>query len=328
LPICHRRSFRHQQAGSVVRDVEAVVGPDGWTEWDRLVGQVHPVTVRSWLAVGRLVRLDSGLYATSTVDWRTRVRAVLSRRGGVASHGTALALWGLVPWPGGPVHVSVDPSRSGRGSPGVVLHRGRDVDWHRRRVEGIPVTSVERSIIDTWALPGGIGRPVVRAAAITAVRKRLCSATDLATELARRPTLPGRAALAELVRLLGDGCQSELEIWGCLNVLRGPGMPRFTHQHRVVVRGETFVLDAACEEILLAVEMDGAAWHGARSQRERDIRRDALLATVGWQTLRFGFSRMTAAPDACRRDIRAAYDARRRLFARPRALTVTSDAAN
>jgi very-short-patch-repair endonuclease len=60
--------------------------------------------------------------------------------------------------------------------------------------------------------------------------------------------------------------------------------------------------------------MDGAAYHGSSQQRESDIGRDALLATVGWQTLRFGYRRMTAQPDACRRDIRAAYVARRRLF--------------
>jgi very-short-patch-repair endonuclease len=116
------------------------------------------------------------------------------------------------------------------------------------------------------------------------------------------------------VRLLAEGCRSELEIWGCLHVLRGPGMPAFVQQRPVVVAGERFLLDAACEEVLLAVEMDGAAWHGSRSQRERDIRRDALLATVGWQTLRFSHARLTTAAEPCRRDIRAAYDVRRRLF--------------
>ena len=75
-----------------------------------------------------------------------------------------------------------------------------------------------------------------------------------------------------------------------------------------------FLLDAAYNEVKLAVEMDGAAWHGSREQRERDIRRDSLLATIGWQTLRFSYGRMTGAPDACRRDVLAAYNARRRLF--------------
>jgi very-short-patch-repair endonuclease len=66
--------------------------------------------------------------------------------------------------------------------------------------------------------------------------------------------------------------------------------------------------------VRLAVEMDGAAWHGSREQRERDIRRDALLATVGWQTLRFSFARLTGAPDDCRREIRAVHAARLRVI--------------
>ena len=120
--------------------------------------------------------------------------------------------------------------------------------------------------------------------------------------------------MTRLVSLLAEGCQSELEIWGCLHVLRAQGMPAFVQQRRVSVGAETFVLDAACEESMLAVEMDGAAWHGSRARREADIRRDSLLATVGWQTLRFSYSRMTGSPEACRRDIRAVHDGRLRLL--------------
>jgi very-short-patch-repair endonuclease len=91
-------------------------------------------------------------------------------------------------------------------------------------------------------------------------------------------------------------------------------MPTFVQQRRVAVGGKTFVLDAACEQSMLAVEMDGAAWHGSRQQRERDIRRDFLLATVGWQTLRFNYTRMTRSPEACRQDIRAVHTTRLRLL--------------
>jgi very-short-patch-repair endonuclease len=94
-------------------------------------------------------------------------------------------------------------------------------------------------------------------------------------------------------------------------VLQTPGMPSFTLHHRVV-DSRPFFLDAACAEVRLAIEMDGAAWHGSREQRERDIRRDALLATVGWQTLRFSFARLTGSPDSCRHDIRAVHAARLR----------------
>jgi very-short-patch-repair endonuclease len=60
--------------------------------------------------------------------------------------------------------------------------------------------------------------------------------------------------------------------------------------------------------------MDGAAWHGSREQRERDIHRDALVATVGWQTLRFSFPRLTGSPDDCRSEIRAVHAARLQLI--------------
>jgi very-short-patch-repair endonuclease len=232
----------------------------------------------------------------------------------VASHVSALALWGLIEHPPGPVHVTVDLTKSARGSTGVTVHRSAGIDAERRRVAGLSVTSVERSLVDAWAQPAPLCRADIRAAAITAVRRRQCSVREWAIELARRPPLPGRAELTGLVELLAAGCQSELEIWGCLNVLRAPGMPPFVQQRRIAVGGEAFLLDAAYDEVLLAVEMDGAAWHGSRQQRERDIRRDALLATIGWQTLRFGFRRLTTAPEACRRDIRSAYRARRSLF--------------
>lgn len=300
----------------MAHDVATVVGRSGWITGPELLDQVSRRTVGTWVASGQLIRLQPGVFALPAAagDWRIRVAAVLQHREAVASHSTALALWELVSHPPGPVQVTVGGSQSARGSAGVLVHRAPDAYGERRRVDGLPVSAVERAVVDTWGQPGLLRRPDVRAAAIAAVRRRLCSAQDLARELAKRPRLPGRGELARLVRLLAEGCQSELEIWGCLHVLRAPGMPAFVQQRRVSVAGQTFVLDAACEELLLAVEMDGAAWHGSRAQREADIRRDSLLATIGWQTLRFSFARMTRSADSCRRDIRAVTDARRRLF--------------
>ncbi len=293
-----------------------MVGPAGWATRAELVRRVDRGTVDAWVATGRLVRLQPALYATPAAAgrWRTRVAAIARTRDGVVSHRTALALWELVPPPTDPVHLTVEPGRSARGSAGVVLHRAPDVRDVMRRVDGIPVTCAERAVVDSWALTGGLPRAAVRAAAIDAVRRRLCWPADLAAELARRPRLRARAELAGLVDLLAAGCRSELEVWGCLHVLRTPGMPRFVQQCRVVVAGERFDLDAAYEEVLQAVELDGAAWHGSRRQREQDIRRDALLATVGWQTLRFSYARLTGEPEACRRDVVAAHRARQQLF--------------
>ncbi len=299
-------------------DVVAAVGERGWITRSELLRSVSRQTVDAWVTGGKLFRLQPGVFAlpSAAVHWRTRIAAALAvRDGGVASHVTALALWDLVEHPSGPVHLTVDLNQSWRGTTGVAVHRSAGVDEERRRVDGLSVTSVERSLVDSWGRPAPLRRQDLRGSVISAVRRRLCHPRELRFELTRRPRLAGRAELARLVELLAQGCQSELEIWGCLQVLRGPGMPAFVQQRRVVVDGEVFFLDAAYDEVKLAIEMDGAAWHGSRQQRERDIRRDSLLATVGWQTLRFGYRRMTTAPDACRRDVRAAYAARRKLFA-------------
>jgi very-short-patch-repair endonuclease len=304
----------------VARDPLRLIGEAGWTTGHELLAEVSRSTVERWVKGGLLVRLQPGIFAlpAATNDWQVRVAAAVHGREAVASHATALALWGLIGHPAGPVHISVDRGRSGRGSPGVVVHRAADAYAERRRVEGLPVSSVERAIVDVWGVSATVPRTDVRAAAITAVRRRLCSPRDLNYELTRSPRLAGRTDLAELVRLLADGCQSELEIWGCVHILRAPGMPAFVQQRRVAVGTETFALDAANEESMLAVEMDGAAWHGSRVRREADIRRDSLLATVGWQTLRFGYGRMTRAPEACRQEIRAVHVARLRLLGRDR----------
>ncbi len=300
----------------MARDPRQLVGEAGWVPAPELLREVSRSTLRSWVAAGRLVRLEPGVLALPVAagDWRVRVAAALHGREAVASHATALALWELTDHPPGPVHVTVDLGKSGRGSPGVVVHRAADAYADRRRVDGLAISAVERAVVDTWGRPALLPRVQVRAAAITAVRQRLCSPRELRYELARNTRLPGRAELAELVGLLADGCRSELEIWGCLQVLRAPDMPAFVQQRPVTVGGETFLLDAACEESMLAVEMDGAAWHGSRAQRESDIRRDALVATVGWQTLRFSYRRMTGSPEACRQDVRAVHAGRLRLL--------------
>ena len=270
-------------------------------------------TVGRWVSAGTLVRLSPAVFALPSAadDWRVRVAAALHGRDAVASHATALALWELAEHPPGPVHITVPRGSSARGTAGVSVHR---VDrLVAMRAGSVDVSPPARAVVDTWGV-GPPSQPEVRGTAIDAVRRRLCSPRDLVRELGRSTRLRGRAELARLTGLLADGCRSELEIWGCLEVLRGPGMPAFVHQRPVAVDGTTFLLDAACEASMLAVEMDGAAWHGSKAQRERDIRRDALLAAAGWQTLRFSYTRLMGSPIVCRQEILAVHAARLRML--------------
>ena len=69
-------------------------------------------------------------------------------------------------------------------------------------------------------------------------------------------------------------------------------------------------------ELKVAVELDGAAFHGSAAARERDTRRDVALAALGWVVLRFSYQRLTTDPEGCRREIAAVCAARQQQFGR------------
>ena len=50
--------------------------------------------------------------------------------------------------------MTVEPPRSNRRSADVVLHRAHDLQDAVRKVDGVPVTCVERALVDTGAVRG------------------------------------------------------------------------------------------------------------------------------------------------------------------------------
>ena len=197
------------------------------------------------------------------------------------SHHTALSTWRLAP-EADRVHVSVDARRRAPARARLLtVHRVTDLSG--TRVHGLPVPPPARTLVDAWGQAHGGRRSlrfpaVARAAVITAVRTRRTGVPVIRRELDRRPELPGRAALSALLVLVEGGSQSELEIRGMEHVLAVPGLPPCRQQHRVTWPGGVAFLDAAWPEVLLAVGLDGAAFHGSAAARERDLRRDAALA--------------------------------------------------
>jgi very-short-patch-repair endonuclease len=301
----------------VAHDIEALLGVTGVARVRDLARLVDRHTVGDWVRNGRLTRLHPGVVALAerSTEWSVRALAAVLACDGLLSHVSALAAWRLAPeLP--QVHVSVPPGRSARLT-GVQVHRATDLEtafW-----QAFPLTTVPRSVVDTWgqahgrgAWPGG--RETSRAAVIEGLRDRRVRPHELRAEVTRRPALPGRRELSQLVDLVEQGCHSELEVWGVLHVLRAPGMPRFVQQHPVRLGSRTVHLDAALPDLRLAVELDGAAFHGSAAARERDLRRDTALAGLGWVVLRFSYRRLTSDPDGCRREILAACAARRPLL--------------
>lgn len=302
----------------MARELKGVLGPYGVARTVDLTGRVDRHTVGRWVERKFLLRPYPGVVVLPDrwPEWPTQAMAAVLATGGWLSHTSALAVWRALP-KDGPIHVSVPAGRRALRSRHVTVHRVRPVEIDR--LGSYPVSTLPRAVIDTWGLAHGSAadrkaREQARAVVIETLRDRRLTASSLVAELELRPALAGRGALVDLVALVEQGCQSELEVWGVRHVLRGPGMPRFVQQHPVTLPWGTVRLDAALPELKVAVELDGAAYHGSAEARERDTRRDAALAARGWVVLRFSYRRLTSDPEGCRREILEVCRARRALL--------------
>ncbi|MET8308585.1 DUF559 domain-containing protein [Micromonospora sp. NPDC005173] len=274
-----------------------------------LVRVLPEVYVAAHLVDGRpgvsaLRRLDPALGQRAALAWAEGC--------GALSHLSALSAWGLRQQAVGElVHLSAPAGSGLRTRPGVVVHRRQGLILEPPYVvvrRGLTVTRVEQALVDSWPTLPPTER---RAPVIRAVNDRLTTPERLAIALGNVPKLIGRAALRTLLSRLADGCRSPLEIWGHEHVFTGPGMPAFRRQVPIRVGRRTMYLDmlAECEQV--NIELDGAATHGDPRQREIDLRRDALLATIGILVVRFAHRRLVHEADAVRRETLAILATRR-----------------
>jgi hypothetical protein len=294
----------------------ATLLPKGVAHRSDLTRATSASSVTRWLRRGDLVPLLPGVLALPdrADEWAVRARGAAIWADAPLSHLSALTAAGLVAPTAGPLHVTVPPERLPRGTADVIVHRSS-----RRlttiRCREMEVVEPARSLVDAWAWAHTPARnplaqvetALVRRAVIEGVRAHGLRPSALRKDSDRRRLHAGRVALLALLDLVGGGCESELEIWGVTHVLpRPPYAPTPVQQHPVELAGGRWVrLDAAYPEAKVAVELDGAAFHGSRDARERDLRRDTALAALGWVVLRFSYARLMADPDGCRREIAA-----------------------
>jgi very-short-patch-repair endonuclease len=243
---------------------------------------------------GAIVVAHPGVYRLAeATDLTTRRRAALAYcPDGALSHVDALELWGLPTASSPRVHVTVTGDNNAARSRGVQLHRRRrfaPTPPFIAERRGLQVVRLEQAIIDSWRFLPLLDR---RAPAIVAVRDRRTTAQRLLAIHDEQPNVAGAREQRKLFAQLAAGNHSELEIWGHERVFSDRRLPRSGTQYRVNIGRRVFYLDRAFEAEMLDVELDGAAYHGSPGQRERDLRRDSALASLGWQTVRFSHPRL------------------------------------
>jgi very-short-patch-repair endonuclease len=182
--------------------------------------------------------------------------------------------------------------RARRGRPGIRFHRSSLPDDERTRFEGIPVTTVPRTLLD--CAPTMSARQLERMineADVLRLHDRL-SLPDL---LHRYPRRSGSRKLWEALRKRNAGStrtRSEIEEL-LVELVDELGLQRPEFNVQIEVDGETFEIDALWRAERIAVELDSRQFHDTPLAFERDRRRDRKLIAAGWRPVRITWRQIT-----------------------------------
>ncbi len=254
-----------------------------------------PEAIKHRLKTGRLIAVRRGVYsvglATTTRERRWAAAVLACGQGAVLSHLSAAALWELRPVDPVTIDVSV-PRRNARIRDGIRVHRPRHLDredrTHRR---GIPITSLPRTLIDVAEV---LSRRSLERVADEAEFLKLLNENSVAETLERNRGRTGAARLRRTLRRHEPGTtRTRTALEEAFYVLvSASGLP----QPEVNVAVGRLTVDFLWRDPGLVVETDGGASHNRAAQREEDSRRDALLATAGYATLRFTWAQVHDRP--------------------------------
>jgi very-short-patch-repair endonuclease len=226
--------------------------------------RLHPVH-RAVYAVGhRPVTRESG--------WMAAV--LLGGPGAVLSHRAAGALWGLR----GSIAIDVTAPLKRRPRPGISFHRGEPPPDERAVREGIPVTSVPRTILDLAAVLDvrGIERAINEAEVL-----RLWDELSLLDMLHRYPGCRGAKTVRAALDRRSEGpsrTRSELEEV-LIAFADDSGFER--PETNVVIEG--LEVDCVWRRQRVIIEVDGWETHKTRAAFERDRERIRKLQAAGWR---------------------------------------------
>ncbi len=228
-------------------------------------------------------------------NWMAAVLAYGPRA--VLSHRSAAALWGLRP-DNRPVTDITVPVPSVRSRPGVIAHASETLTAADvTECDAIPCTGVARTLLD---LAEGVDRRSLERAIEQAEVLRLFDLTALRAVLARAAGRRGARALEEILGELGEitapaeNDNEERFLAHC----RAAGLPRPEAGVGLTLpSGDPIRFDFYWRHAKLAIECDSWRFHGHRQAFERDRARDAQVATLGIQTMRFTWRLLTREPD-------------------------------
>jgi very-short-patch-repair endonuclease len=259
------------------------------------------------LEAARLHHLHDGVYAVghrSIPKEGLWMAAVLSSGpDALLSHQTAAALWGLRGYSGGAIHVTVP--RKSTSSKRIRRHFSYVPPDERTEKEGIPVTSVHRTIFD-FAATASVDDVVamIKEAEYLNLWDRL-SLWDL---LDRYPGKRGsrnlRFALKRITEEPPGRKRSKLEE-RFAPFLRRHHLPLPRFNDWIALGAKRYRADCHWPKRRLIVELDGWEGHSSRSAFQDDRARDRALKVAGYSVIHLTWAQLGCEPEAIAADLRA-----------------------
>jgi Protein of unknown function (DUF559) len=263
-----------------------------------------PQMIKTRVSHGGLNRLHRGVYAVGhralTVESRWMAAVLAYGPDAVLSHRSAGQLWGLYPRSRIAPEVTAPGSKLGKG--GIVIHRGVFPVDEVVRVQGIPVTSVPRTMFD---LAGMLKeREVERAWNEMEVReyRAQLSVPDL---IERYPGRKGTILLARLAnsKMLPVGItRNDLEE-AFLGLIDRFNLPRPRMNAHLAIRDRFYEIDCLWEDRKIAIELDGGGAHGTKRAFQKDRERDRILTAERYTTARITWDQIQLTPSEVASDL-------------------------
>ncbi len=252
------------------------------------------------LAAGQIVRLAPNAYAGAphSHSIHTKADAALLWAGeGVALGGlAALFLYGIVSDPPNVVELVAPAHRRLASQPSWVSVRRTSAPIQHVQVGRWTAVGPGFALCQSF---GHLARSEREGVVLGALAHKMVTVGEIRRALRALPRVRGRRALTSVVDKFAEGHESFLEWWSSENVFTGSEFKRFIRQHLLVVEGAKYRVDMYDERTRTVVETDGAAFHSSPADWQRDLRRDADIASLGIQTVRFSYHDLRDRPDWC-----------------------------
>jgi hypothetical protein len=253
---------------------------------------MSPGSLDRWLRARRLEPVRRGVYRMAGVpeSWAQSLLAACLSAGpeARASFRSAAALYEFEGFASGPLeitHFGARPSPIG----GVIVHETTVFDvGHVRRISGIPVTSVARTLCDLTAV---VRKWTTERAVDEALRRKLVRLEDL-VEVADLLEGRGRLRCTVMREILDhrrpgyDPGESNPER-RIADLLVRAGLPAPVMQHPVLVDGKRYRIDLCYPEQRIAIEFDSWEFHSGRRSFDEDRARANQLVLLGFLVLHF-----------------------------------------